>query len=57
MPSDAVFIDVLEASRYANELTGVGSMALVLQAEVADRDVRVIDVRTLMKPASSLDSS
>ena len=37
-------IDVLEGLRYTDELTGVGSIALVFTARVGDRDVQGVDL-------------
>ncbi len=37
-------LEVLEAFRYTDELTGVGSLALVFRARVGDRDVQGLDL-------------
>jgi hypothetical protein len=40
----AHIVEVLEAFRYTDELTGVGSLALVFKARVGDRDVQGVDL-------------
>jgi hypothetical protein len=37
-------VEVLGAFRYTDELTGIGSVALVFKARVGDRDVQGVDV-------------